>query len=138
MTCVKYYTNNMPISKYRSIVNVAIFIVAIACTIGTVDYFRFERACRNMRELSSKLDGHPGSIGGWPIGREYAIRFDHPLSDDALRRLVTAASESRRIYISLHFSCVVSDTRLAAMRKMVAPYGIRLETPSQEKMLKQN
>lgn len=100
--------------------------VAIACVIAIVDYVCFERACRKVGAVSSELGGHPYSIGGWPIGREYQIRFDHPLTDDALRRLAAADPESRRICLTLLFACKLSDARVAAMRETVVPHPITI------------
>jgi len=111
---------------------VIVTAVAIVCVIAIVDYVCFDRACRKVGAISSELGGRPYSIGGWPIGREYQIRFDHPLTDDALRRLAAADPESRRICLTLLFACEVSDARLAAMRETVVPHSIKIVASARE------
>lgn len=98
--------------------------LVIACAVAIVDKMRFDRAYRTIVLVSSEVGGHPYSIGGWTTGQECVIRFDHPLTDDALRRLVAADPQWRRISLKLFFTFEVSDHRLAAMRKMVFPHRI--------------
>ena len=111
----------------RSVYRIAVVVVvAIVCAIAIVDNVQFERACRRICTVAIELGGHPYSIGGWPIGREFVIRFDHPLTDNDLRHLAAADPGSRRISLLLYYSGEVSDDRLAAMREVVASHDIRI------------
>lgn len=96
---------------------------AMVCAAAIFDKMRFERSCRVVKTVSNELGGHPYFIGDWPIGREYFIRFDAPLTDDALRHLAAVAPKMRRIYLILAFKCEIPDARLDDMRTMVASHG---------------
>lgn len=87
-----------------------------------VDYVRFANVHRRLVATASELGGHVGSIGGWPFGQEFRVRFDHPVTDDALRRLVDAVPKSPRFALMVGFTCEIPEPRLAAMRKLVARY----------------
>ncbi len=104
------------------VVIIAVLGVAIAAVI--VDKVRFESACETVREESNRFGGHAYSVGGWPIGREFVVRFDAPLTDARLRRLVAAYPQSHRIVINLALGDYTSDDRVVQMRKVVAPYNI--------------
>ena len=106
-----------------------ITLLSIACAIAITDYVRFERACDRVCTVSSELGGHAYSIGGWPLGREYVIRFDCPLTDDALRHFVDAVPHWRRIFVNLYLSCDVSEPRLAAMRRVIGDKPIEIMNP---------
>jgi hypothetical protein len=114
---------------WRIVIAVA---VAIACVIATVDYVSFDRACREAVAASIELGGRPSSIGGWPMGREFVIRFDRPPTDDALRRLAAAGHGSRRISLTLYFACEVSDARLRAMRETVVLHPVKIVVSPEE------
>jgi hypothetical protein len=105
------------------VINVVVVIVII---IAIVDYVRFENTCDNIESVINKLGGDAPSIGGWPFGREFQPRFDHPLSDDSIRRIAIADPESHRIHMIVRFSCEISDSRLEEMRKMVFPHHITI------------
>jgi len=98
----------------------------IICAIAIVDYIRFERACDGIILASREIGGHAYSIGGWPLGREFEIRFDHPITDDDLVHFEDAAPQWRRISIALDFACKVPDSRLADMRKMIMSRSIKI------------
>jgi hypothetical protein len=106
-------------------VTVAI-VGAVVCAVEIVDHIRYERACCRIITVSSELGGHAYSIGGWPLGREFVIRFDHPLTDDALRRFAATDPKFRRISLTAYFTCEVSEARLAAMREVVVPHRISI------------
>lgn len=117
---------NLRHSRRSMCVAVVVGTVAVAAVIAIADYVLFERACGRVIAVATELGGRPASIGGWPIGREFVVRFDGPLSDDAIRRLAASAGGSRRIYVMAYLAGNVSKARLAAMRAAAEPYAVRI------------
>ena len=105
--------------KWYSFTNVVILIV---CMIAVADWMHFNYMCDRIRNVASELDGRLYSIGGWPIGCEYNMVFDHMLSEDDFRRFVAAVPEARRIHLQLSFHCKIPKDRLDTMQKMVASH----------------
>lgn len=96
-------------------------LVALAI-VAVVDYGMFRSRDRRARGVVAELGGRGGSIGGWPIGKEYVIAFTRPLDDDELRRLA-ALNElaGKRFYFGIHFrNSSISDERLAEFREMLS------------------
>lgn len=122
----------MKLSKVsRTTLRVATIVAFTAVIVGAIiDKVRFDYGCRTTKAVSSELGGHPYSIGGWPLGMEYVMRFDHMLTDDELRHLATATPATRRIHLTLYFNTDVSDARLASMQRIVAPHGITITASS--------
>jgi hypothetical protein len=108
-------------------------VAVIVCIVAIADYLWFEKSCDGIVAISNELGGPAFSIGGWPIGREFQLRFDRPLSDEDVQRLAAADPESRRVHIILRFRCKVPEARLAAMREMVLPHHITIVADSAEK-----
>jgi hypothetical protein len=126
----------MSLRKRQALYLGIVVFTAVAGTTAIGDYVCFENTCERVTAVSNELGGCPLSIGGWPIGRECVIRFDHPLTDEALRRFVTVVPESRRISVSLYFSCKIPEARLTVMRNAMAPHHITIvaNTDSSEDM----
>ena len=103
---------------------VAVMVVIAGFT--ATDYVRFERICGRVSALSSQFEGKVGSVGGWPIGREYVIRIEHPLSEADVSHLVEIVSGSSRFHVTVWFSCEVPASSLSSMRELTAGQPIRI------------
>lgn len=69
----------------------AAFLFALigAMVIG-VDYGIYQHQDRQLAEAVSELDGRCGSLGGWPVGKEYRVLFENrSFTDDEWAQLHT-------------------------------------------------
>ena len=128
----KKQNRDLPKTRYPTLKKVVLALIIVFCTVVMVDFGYFESAREKIRTVSSELGGHAYSLGGWPTGCEYNIRFDHLLTEDELQRFVAAAPKSRRIGVQLVFSCDVPKDHLAIMKKITETHHIAILVQEKE------
>lgn len=101
-------------TRVRYVLYASVILLIIA---GIVDYQRYHAKIDRAMTVVSELGGRAGSLLDWPFGREYAISFDRPLTDDELERLSVVNSLQGRHYVSVFFRCQLSPEELEAARK---------------------
>jgi hypothetical protein len=90
--------------------------VALAIAVALlVDYCWFAFTRDRLIGRASNLGGYPYSLGGWPFGQQHVVRFDEPVSDEALRQLFEALPTSRRS-LCVYFTCELSEERVKEIR----------------------
>ena len=91
-------------------------VVATALALATIclvlDYYRVNAKDARVVSAVKQLGGRFGSIPVWPLGTEYRISFDHPLTEPQLNQL--AELNNLRGWVGVRFvDCDLSASQQA-------------------------
>lgn len=94
--------------KRFKIIAAATFAIATICL--ALDYYRVNAKDARVVSAVKQFGGRFGSIPVWPLGTEYRISFDHPLSETQLNQL--AELNNLRGSVSIRFvNCDLSASQ---------------------------
>jgi len=89
------------------------------------DYTTCRMRHRRAMAVVSELGGSAGSLLGWPLGKEYCISFERPLTEGELRRLTVLNDLVDRNYVAVYFDCDLSPQQLNTAQRLLAECHVR-------------
>lgn len=109
-------------ARVRYVVYAMVILLIIG---GVIDYQRYHAKIDRAMTVVAELGGRAGSLLDWPFGREYAISFDRPLTNDELERLSAVNTLQGRHYVGVFFRCQLTPQEFEAAKKALPDCAVR-------------
>ena len=100
-----------------------ILVLLTAVAVISYDYWKFHSMRQSALELIVKCNGRAGSILGWPLGQDFVVSFNQPLTESQIEQLSQLNEYKYRSSFLIYLNYDIDDSELIQIRKKT---GLRI------------